>query len=170
MLGLTFSSINSQSDYAIGHIMTKEYTSTEDCTIYFRTWGSGGNGWKDYEFQFWVEIDKVTNYEKNQFQTYTIPVQQPFRKIDEYEDTFIRKNGKWYERHYINRCILTGTEDWNKNVAKGFEYVYYSGALSDNSCNSDFRTSALSNYYKYKTNYPSNDAAFILNPPKRSCN
>ena len=55
-------------------------------------------------------------YIQNQSQTYTIPVQQPFRKIDEYEDTFIKKNGKWYERHYIDRYIFTGQENWTRPV------------------------------------------------------
>lgn len=52
----------------------------------------------------------ATDYEEHKSQTYTIPTQKPFRKNGEYEDAFIRKNGKCYERHYINRYIFIGTE------------------------------------------------------------
>ena len=50
-----------------------------------------------------------TNYKS---QTYTIPTQQPFRAIGDYRDTFIKKDGKRYERHYISRKIFDGTENW----------------------------------------------------------
>ena len=56
-------------------------------------------------------------------QIYTIPTQQPFRAIGGTRDTFIKKNNKWYERHYIARKILKGTENWAKSTTyKGSFY------------------------------------------------
>jgi hypothetical protein len=52
------------------------------------------------------------DYIEGKSQTYTIPTQQPFRKIGDYKDEFILKNNKWYERHYINRYAVTGKENW----------------------------------------------------------
>lgn len=59
-----------------------------------------------------LEEGEETEYTLHQSQTYTIPTQKPFRKIDIYKDTFIKKNGKWYERHFINRKIFDGTETY----------------------------------------------------------
>lgn len=55
----------------------------------------------------------ATSYEEHKEQTYIIPTQQPMRAIGDIRDTFIKKNNKWYERHYINRLILNGTESWD---------------------------------------------------------
>ena len=54
-----------------------------------------------------------TNYQQHQEQSYIMPIQQPMRSIGDIRDTFIKKNNKWYERHYINRLILNGTESWD---------------------------------------------------------
>ena len=50
--------------------------------------------------------DIITHEEQN----ISIPVQKPFRAIDNYRDTFVQQNGKWYERHYINRLVVSDTE------------------------------------------------------------
>lgn len=60
-----------------------------------------------------------TNYKS---QTYTIPTQQPFRAIGDIRDTFIKKNNKWYERHYGSRYIFTGTE--TVDLQNGGKRVY----------------------------------------------
>ena len=60
-----------------------------------------------------VELEEgssTSEYVEHQSQTYTIPTQQPFRKEGDYEDTFVKKNGKRYERHWINRYILDGSK------------------------------------------------------------
>lgn len=59
---------------------------------------------------FQLEESEPTTYEPHKSQKYTIPTQKPFRKIDTYKDTFIRKNEKWYERHFVERYIFKGTE------------------------------------------------------------
>ena len=95
---------------------TFEYIATEDCEIIYTMWGNANS--EIFEFQFWVELGEVTEYEPHKSQTYTIPTQKPFRKIGDYKDTFIKKNGKWYERHYIERRILDGTEEWSYDSSK----------------------------------------------------
>ncbi len=50
----------------------------------------------------------ATNYEEHQEQSYIMPTQQPLRAIGDYKDTFIKKDGKWFERHYIARRIFNG--------------------------------------------------------------
>lgn len=52
----------------------------------------------------------ATSYVPHEEQTYSIPTQQPFREVGDIRDTFIKKNNKWHERHYINRYIFIGTE------------------------------------------------------------
>lgn len=61
-------------------------------------------------WNFQLEESEPTTYEPHKSQKYTIPTQKPFRKIDTYKDTFIRKNEKWYERHFVERYIFKGTE------------------------------------------------------------
>lgn len=57
-----------------------------------------------------VQLEKgitKTEFVKHKGETYTIPVQQTF-----YEgDTFVKQEGKWYEKHLWGKIILKGTED-----------------------------------------------------------
>ena len=52
----------------------------------------------------------ATEFEEHKSQTYSIPTQQPMRSVGDIRDTFIEKDGKRYERHYIYRKIFDGTE------------------------------------------------------------
>ena len=101
--------------YDIEKIYTKTYTATEDCTISFKLWGNSNSD--IFEFQFWAELDNVTEYLPHKSQTYTIPTQQPFRAIGDIRDEFVKVDDKCFERHYISRRILDGTEEigilWN---------------------------------------------------------
>ena len=57
--------------------------------------------------------EQDTPYIAHEEQTISIPTQQPMRSIGDVEDEFVKKNdGKWYERHWISRKILDGTENW----------------------------------------------------------
>lgn len=57
-------------------------------------------------------VEKFTNSDNTQSQTYTIPCQQPMRSIGNVKDTFVKVNGVWYERHNIRKVVLDGTENW----------------------------------------------------------
>ena len=61
------------------------------------------------------ENDTDIDYVQHEEQSYIIPTQQPMRSVGNIRDTFIKTNGKWYERHYIARKIFDGTEDWIKS-------------------------------------------------------
>lgn len=57
--------------------------------------------------------EKTTDSEEyvlHQEQKNSIPVQKPFRSVNEDRDTFIFSNGKWYERHIISKHVITGDE------------------------------------------------------------
>lgn len=55
-----------------------------------------------------LEKGNTTDYEEHEEQSYIMPTQQPLRAIGDYKDTFIKKDGKWFERHYIARRIFNG--------------------------------------------------------------
>ena len=107
-----------------------------------------------------IQLEKgtPTSYETHQEQSYIIPVQQSFKSIGDVRDTFIKKENKWYERHYVQRLILNGTESWSydknnnrfyfaKTGQKGYGYImcshYSKGDTTkqDNTC--EIWTSAI---------------------------
>lgn len=107
-------------NYTLNKIYTLEYVATEDCTLKIQMWGNANSD--IFEFQFWAELDDVTEYTEHQEQTYTIPTQQPFRAIGDIRDTFVKADGKWYERHYIKEYEFTGADS----------DAYYFNADNDN--------------------------------------
>lgn len=74
----------------------------------------------------------IDTFKISEGQIYTIPTQQPMRKIGGVEDTFVKVDGKWYERHNITELVLTGSESddryyWTlngKKVSRG-SYAFY---------------------------------------------
>ena len=95
-----------------------------------------------------VEFNELTQYEPHKSQTHTIPVQKPFRKIDIYKDTFVKKDGKRYERHYIYRRILDGTEDWSYNsLIKVFLYNDTSSPIAKSFMKLDVPPPICSSHY-----------------------
>ena len=86
------------------------------------------------------EGSTVTPYQECQSQTYTIPTQQPIRSIEIEKntflrDTFIKKNNKWYERHYEVEIIVDGTETINKSSSKEFFAITKTMSNLDTSAN-----------------------------------
>jgi len=62
---------------------------------------------------FMIEEGSIaTEIVEHQSQTHTIPTQQPMRAIGDIRDTFVKVDGKWYERHNVNRIVFDGTENW----------------------------------------------------------
>lgn len=98
---------------------------------------------------------QVTEYELHKLQKYTIPTQQLFRKIEKYKDTFIKKEGKWYERHYIEREMFNGTESFTlrNNKTKTICFGLY---------NSKYKSPGLSNYFKYGSPFNSEEEVFNI--------
>lgn len=62
---------------------------------------------------FMVYEGTNTEYIQHQSQKVSLPTQKEFVKIGDVEDTFIKQNGKWYEKHYINKYNFTGDENWS---------------------------------------------------------
>ncbi|MGN1029683.1 MAG: hypothetical protein ACI4P7_06280, partial [Bacilli bacterium] len=54
--------------------------------------------------------------------TKVLPIQKEFVKIGDYEDTFIKKDGKWYEAHYQTKIVFDGTEN----------FILHTGLTNDN--------------------------------------
>lgn len=85
-------------------------------------------------------------------QTYTIPTQQPFRAIGDIRDTFIKKNGKWYERHYSYRLILDGTETWMLESPGRFGIIKRElPKIPKAAANNNAYIGNMCNYYKEST-------------------
>ena len=92
------------------------------------------------------ENSESTPYEEHQEQSYIMPTQQPMRSVGNIRDTFIKTNGKWYERHYIARKILDGTEDWSANVNAQFELT---GNKYPNYKKNNEGGTCISSHYRY---------------------
>lgn len=82
----------------------------------------------------------ATNYEEHKEQVYTIPTQQPFRSNGDVRDTFIKKNNKWYERHWVKRTYVDGTETWIKSSVTS--NVSFWGDFTSKICDIDLTTIA----------------------------
>lgn len=101
-----------------------------------------------------VEGTELGDYEEHKSQTYTIPTQQPFRSIGDIRDTFIKKNNKWYERHYIFRKIFDGTEKYTDLINVGFaDYVYF---VEINDCKMEFQSSICSHFKNVNSSWEKN--------------
>ena len=87
------------------------------------------NGTVNCDLEIDVQIEEgsvATDYVEHEEQTFTILTQQPFRAIGDIRDTFIKKNNKWFERHYIFRKIFDGTETFTKKTINEVTNFYMS--------------------------------------------
>lgn len=73
------------------------------------------------------ELDNT--YTQHQSQTKVLSIQQEMCKIGDYEDTFVKVDGKWYEQHNIKKLVLDGTESWIYYNSGTFG-VFYSDIVS----------------------------------------
>ena len=102
------------------------------------------------------ENSTATQYEEHKSQTYTIPTQQPFRAIGDYRDTFVKVNGKWYERHYINRIVF----DNNTTFMPGnpiYRYFY------ETNLNNLLNVSPICSHFKGMTDLNGNNIVVLQN-------
>lgn len=54
--------------------------------------------------------ETISNEDNTETQSFTIPCQQPMRSISTVRDIFIKIDDVWYERHYIGKVVLDGTD------------------------------------------------------------
>lgn len=64
----------------------------------------------EYAKKVQIEEGEATEYEEHKEQTYTIPTQKEFAKIGDVKDTFVKQDGKWYEKHCIIKRIFNGSD------------------------------------------------------------
>ena len=97
--------------------------------------------------------DKATDIIPHEEQSISIPTQKPFRKINDYKDTFVKQNGKWYEKHIINRKIFTENEKGISvvNESKGYTRIRLNVAdIARNIAGKpNIISCVMSNYFKY---------------------
>lgn len=97
-----------------------KFILTEDTEIALGFWNIGSGNVYSLEIECQLELSETnTEIVEHQSQTYTIPTQQPFRAVGDVRDTFIKKNNKWFERHWIPRYIFTGNEEWKFEIVNG---------------------------------------------------
>lgn len=108
----------SEYDAQLIHIKQNQKTfdgfhtfTTSSTTKYIRFNLISGNNGFDYDLSsIQLEENKEkTTLEQHEEQSYIMPTQQSFKSVRDIRDTFIKKDGKWYERHNINRRIFDGT-------------------------------------------------------------
>ena len=85
----------------------------------------------------------ATSYVPHEEQDYSIYTQQPFRSIGDVRDKFVKKDGNWFERHYIGEVVLNGTENWNYEGGR-FVLNFLISALDISG-----RQEVYSNYFEY---------------------
>ena len=149
----------------INDVYTPEYNFTslqkmEVNTLYTRTINVEEDGilritaWQNssekeiFEFQLWVEEDKVTEYIKHEEKIYTIPIQKPFYKLGDYADKFVKQDGKWYEQHNIALFDLS-TTNWSAGSVQSGKDVKTKRWNSVNTISNyiSYDNEAISNYF-----------------------
>lgn len=75
-----------------------------------------------------ISVDNGLETTDTNYQSYTkvLPIQKEFVKIGDVEDTFVKVDGKWYEKHNIKKLTLDGTESWNWH-SDGFGFTKAAG-------------------------------------------
>ena len=103
-----------------------------------------------------------TQYIKGQSQIKTLQTQQPLRAIGDVKDEFIKIDNKFFERHYINRYIFTGKENWTDSSDNDDIIIFKLNSFGNESglnyCNA--LPSNLVGYYE-KIDTRTKDAVYI---------
>lgn len=105
--------------------------------------------------------EKIKNADGTEEQDYSIFVQQPMRSIGDVRDCFVKKDGNWYERHFIGEVVLNGSENWGlaerSETSNGVFYI-------ENFLNTYglIRERCLSNYGTYVTGYSNRVGQFDI--------
>lgn len=78
----------------------------------------------DLEIELQIELaDQRTDIVKHEEQDYIVPVQKPFRSVNDVRDIFIKQQNKWYEKHFIKRIESYNSEEIDT------EYISSTGGL-----------------------------------------
>lgn len=103
---------------------------TPEDNIYFKDdektnlWINSGTIFSNTEFIIQIEEgSNATDYIPHESYTKVLPIQKEFVKINDVEDTFVKVDGKWYEKHNIKKLILDGTEGYTQSSAKTSVFI-----------------------------------------------
>lgn len=94
---------------ASNKISGKTYNDVADVFSHFDFRFDNGTVLNNFTIQLMLTDVVDNDYIEHQGQSYIMPTQQSFKSVRDIRDTFIKKDGKWYERHNINRRIFDGT-------------------------------------------------------------
>lgn len=92
--------------------------------------------------------EKIKNADGTEEQDYSIPVQQPMRSIGNVRDGFVKKDGNWFERHYIGEVVLNGSEDKWFIVKRTNGNVFQNATIIQTPDGRYKFIGAISNYFK----------------------
>lgn len=115
------------NNFTLNTTYTIEFLLEED--MKFKMNFSGNTNSEIFEFQLWAEIDEATDYIPHESYTKVLPTQKEFVKIGDVEDTFVKVDGKWYEKHYSPKIIFDGTESWTYDSERYRFYKTISNSL-----------------------------------------
>ena len=136
------------SDYHDGILTPKTYTFTSKANktlvrIVWNAWNAGNFIYIDKNSMQLEPGSTASPYVEHEEQDYSIPVQQPMRSIGDIRDCFVKKSDGWYERHYISKVVLDGSENWNYEGGR-FVLNFLISALDISG-----RQKVYSNYFEY---------------------
>ena len=112
-------------------------------------------------------VDKNAIYEPHQSETKILPIQKEMCKIEDYEDDFIKQNGKWYERHFICKNIIKGNENW-RLYSNPRRFGLNLSNMIPKITSSGFMTS-LCNYLETKNDINTDLTAFVQGSSPKDC-
>lgn len=98
---------NEDSVWGSSFVMNKNYTRIR---VYVQCRTGQTPTFNNQVVSLQIEEGDATTIIEHEGQAYTIPVQKPFRNVEDIRDHFIKKGGKYYEEHLVERYIFKGTE------------------------------------------------------------
>lgn len=90
---------------------------------------------------------------------YNLPIQKELAKVGNYQDCFVIKDNKRYERHYIKKAVFDGTENGWSVYTQGNMSNYYNNSLLN------FKTQeGISNYFEVSNDnsYNNTDTRLVI--------
>ena len=99
---------------ASNKISGKTYNDVADVFSHFDFRFDNGTVLNNFTIQLMLTDVVDNDYIEHQGQSYIVPTQQSFKSVRDIRDTFIKKDGKWFERHNIYRYLFTGNENFKK--------------------------------------------------------
>ncbi len=128
-------SVNDDTNIAFLYLQILPQTIKDGQIKYQLVSGTEEKEFEEYgkapSLEYSSEIETVKNNVKitQNNKEYILPIQKELAKIGEYRDSFIKKENKWYEKHYIKKAFFDGTEDGWSVYTQGNMSNYYNNSL-----------------------------------------